>query len=41
MKSQFGRFNRRTFLKTSAAGMGALATPAIISSKALASSGEI
>lgn len=34
-------FSRRSFLKRSAAGMGALAAPAIISSKALASSGEI
>lgn len=32
---------RRRFLKTSAMGAGALAAPAIISSKALASSGEI
>ena len=34
-------FSRRSFLKRSAAGMGALAAPALISSKALASSGEI
>lgn len=34
-------FNRRRFLKGSAAGAGLLAAPAIISSKALASSGEI
>jgi spermidine/putrescine transport system substrate-binding protein len=34
-------FNRRSFLKRSAAGVGALAAPAIISSKALASSGEL
>ncbi len=34
-------FNRRTFLKTTAAGAGALAAPALISSKALASSGEL
>jgi spermidine/putrescine transport system substrate-binding protein len=34
-------FNRRSFLKTSAAGVGALAAPALISSKALASSGEL
>ena len=34
-------FNRRSFLKTSAVGVGALAAPAIISSKALASSGEL
>lgn len=33
--------NRRSFLKTSAVGVGALAAPAIISSKALASSGEL
>ncbi len=33
--------SRRGFLKTSAAGMGALAAPALISSKALASSGEL
>ena len=33
--------SRRRFLKTSAAGAGLLAAPAIISSKALASSGEI
>jgi len=32
---------RRTFLKVTAAGVGALAAPAIISSKALASSGEL
>ncbi len=34
-------FNRRSFLKTTAAGVGALAAPALISSKALASSGEL
>lgn len=34
-------FSRRGFLKTSAIGAGALAAPAIISSKALASSGEL
>lgn len=34
-------FSRRGFLKTSAAGVGALAAPALISSKALASSGEL
>lgn len=34
-------FNRRAFLKTTAAGAGALAAPALISSKALASSGEL
>ena len=33
--------NRRSFLKTTAAGVGALAAPALISSKALASSGEL
>ena len=33
--------NRRGFLKTSAVGAGALAAPALISSKALASSGEL
>ncbi len=33
--------NRRRFLKTSAVGIGALAAPALISSKALASSGEL
>ncbi len=33
--------SRRAFLKTSAIGAGALAAPAIISSKALASSGEL
>jgi len=33
--------SRRGFLKTTAAGVGALAAPALISSKALASSGEI
>ena len=32
---------RRSFLKTSAVGVGVLAAPAIISSKALASSGEL
>ena len=34
-------FNRRRFLQGSAAGAGILAAPAIISSKALASSGEV
>lgn len=34
-------FSRRGFLKGSAAGVGLLAAPAIISSKALASSGEL
>lgn len=33
--------SRRSFLKRSAAGAGALAAPALISSKALASSGEV
>lgn len=33
--------NRRTFLKGTAAGVGVLAAPAIISHKALASSGEV
>jgi spermidine/putrescine transport system substrate-binding protein len=33
--------SRRSFLKTSAAGVGAMAAPALISSKALASSGEL
>ena len=33
--------SRRGFIKTSAVGMGALAAPALISSKALASSGEL
>ena len=33
--------NRRSFLKNTAAGAGALAAPALISSKALASSGEL
>lgn len=35
------KLNRRAFLKTTAAGAGALAAPALISSKALASSGEL
>lgn len=35
------RLNRRHFLKTTAAGASLLAAPAIISSKALASSGEL
>ena len=34
-------FSRRGFLKRSAVGVGALAAPAIISSRALASSGEL
>ncbi len=33
--------SRRGFMKTTAAGLGALAAPALISSKALASSGEL
>ena len=33
--------SRRGFMKTTAAGVGALAAPALISSKALASSGEL
>lgn len=41
MSKTHSTLNRRSFLKRSAAGMGALAAPAIISSKALASSGEI
>ncbi len=40
MKKQIA-LNRRSFLKSSAVGVGALAAPAIISSKALASSGEL
>ena len=35
------RLNRRSFLRTTAAGAGLLAAPALISSKALASSGEL
>ena len=41
MKDFTSAFNRRRFLQGSAAGVGILAAPAIISSKALASSGEI
>ena len=41
MKHATSTFNRRRFLKGTAAGAGILAAPAIISSKALASSGEI
>ena len=41
MSRFIGSLNRRTFLKGSAAGLGALAAPAIISPKALASSGEV
>jgi len=41
MKTYNKGVSRRGFLKTSAVGMGALAAPALISSKALASSGEL
>lgn len=41
MESKMSRFNRRTFLKQTAVGVGALAAPALISKKALASSGEV
>ena len=41
MKQNHSAFSRRRFLQGSAAGAGILAAPAIISSKALASSGEI
>jgi spermidine/putrescine transport system substrate-binding protein len=41
MEMKMSRYNRRTFLKQTAVGMGALAAPAIISSRALASSGEV
>jgi spermidine/putrescine transport system substrate-binding protein len=41
VKKSTTAFNRRRFLQGSAAGAGILAAPAIISSKALASSGEI
>lgn len=41
MKHSTSAFSRRRFLQGSAAGAGILATPAIISSKALASSGEV
>ncbi len=41
MKQTKTGFNRRTFLKGSAVGVGMLAAPAIISHKALASSGEL
>ena len=41
MKHTTSAFSRRRFLQGSAAGMGLLAAPAIISSKALASSGEL
>ncbi|MFP5479303.1 MAG: extracellular solute-binding protein [Alphaproteobacteria bacterium] len=41
MTHRISGFTRRRFLQGSAAGLGALAAPAIISSKALASSGEL
>lgn len=41
MKNSYAAFSRRRFLQGSAAGASLLAAPAIISSKALASSGEI
>lgn len=41
MKNSNSAFSRRRFLQGSAAGVGLLAAPAIISSKALASSGEL
>ena len=41
MKIFNASLNRRSFLKTSVAGAGLLAAPAIISSRALASSGEL
>ena len=41
MKKRDTSFNRRGFLKGSAAGIGLLAAPALISSKALAASGEL
>ena len=41
MSKIISSLSRRTFLKTSAAGIGVLAAPAIISHKALASSGEV
>ncbi len=41
MKHATSAFSRRRFLQGSAAGAGILAAPAIISSKALASSGEL
>ncbi len=41
MKHTTSAFSRRRFLQGSAAGAGILAAPAIISSKALASSGEV
>ena len=41
MTKTLSTLNRRSFLKRTAAGAGALAAPALISSKALASSGEV
>lgn len=41
MKNSTSAFNRRRFLQGSAAGAGLLAAPAILSSKALASSGQL
>lgn len=41
MTKTTSQISRRSFLKRSAAGAGALAAPALISSKALASSGEL
>jgi spermidine/putrescine transport system substrate-binding protein len=41
VKQNNSAFSRRRFLQGSAAGAGLLAAPALISSKALASSGEI
>ena len=41
MTKNLSTLNRRSFLKRTAAGAGALAAPALISSKALASSGEL
>ena len=41
MSNSTSAFNRRRFLQGSAVGAGILAAPAIISSKALASSGEV
>jgi spermidine/putrescine transport system substrate-binding protein len=41
VKNSTSAFSRRRFLQGSAAGAGILAAPAIISSKALASSGEV
>ena len=41
MKKHDTGFSRRSFLQRSAAGVGALAAPSLISSKALAASGEL